>query len=138
MKFPVKRIGNSLWPDGTEANAEFEKLPQDKEMMAEVTQPRSGPFHRLFFKLCQRIGAGIGKDTAWVMDAFKTATGHYDIFRYGGKEHLVLRSIAFHKMDGIAFKQFFERCVQVAYEEWRIDPASVADLLAKEEAHVRK
>lgn len=129
MKLFVRRVGHALFPDGDASVAEFENLPQDKPLQADVTQPRNIKFHRLYFALCKRIGSGIGKDTDWVDRAFRTATGHYDIFRYGGEEKFVLRSIAFHKLDEIGFREFFNQCCEVAYTEWKIDPASVADLL---------
>ena len=65
--------------------------------------------------------------------AFKVETGHFYVFRYGGKEHMVLRSTAFH-IGRVQFKEFFEDCVQIMY---RLEnrPASVADLLVPEEKH---
>lgn len=138
MRFWAKRVGLSLVPDGDEALAEFEKLPFGKSLQVEAKQPRNPRFHRLFWKLCARIGSGIGRDADWVERAFKTELGFYDVFSYKGKEHFVLRSIAFDKLDNTGFRDFFNGAVQVAYSTWGIDPASVADLLAKEEDQKRK
>lgn len=135
MKFWAVRHGDALFPEGTELNLEFEKVPRDKPLQVEVSQPRNPAHHRLFWALCARIARGIGQTAEWVERAFKVETGHFDIYKYGGKEHMVLRSIAFHNMDQIQFKEFFENCVQIMYRVWKIDPASVADLLVPEEKH---
>lgn len=128
----VKRVGSALLPDGDESIATLDKLPFDRLLKAEVTEPRNIRFHNLFFKLCSRIGSGIGRDAAWVANALKIETGWTDVFEYGGKVHIVPRSIAFHKMDNLQFKEWFEQCVDVIYRVWGVDPASVADLLVPE------
>lgn len=132
----IKR-GKGLEPYGDESVTEFAHLPFEKPLQVDVAQPRNSGHHRLFWALCARIGRGIGKDAEWVERAFKVETGHFDVFRYGKRESLVLRSIAFHKMDQLAFREFFERCVQIMYERWKIDPASVADLLVPQEDQKR-
>lgn len=132
MRLWVRRVGNSLFPDSTESNLEFEKLPQDKSLQADIKQPRNPKFSRLYWVLCARIGQGIGKDRAWVSDAFKVEIGFCQVFNYGGKSHLVLKSTT--DLDEVAFKEYFEACVACAYERWHIAPASVADILVKEEA----
>lgn len=137
MKFFAKRVGYALVPDGTESQEDFDKIPRGKTLKCEATQPRNLKMHRLFFKLCQRIGAAIGQDTEWVEKAFKVELEHFDVFEYGGKTHMVLRSIAFDKMDQTVFSQWFERCIEIMYRRWKIDPASVADLLVREEDQKR-
>ena len=132
----VKR-GKGLEPYGDESIVEFANLPFEKPLQVDVAQPRNSGHHRLFWALCARIGRGIGKDAEWVERAFKVETGHYDIYKYGGKESLVLRSISFGKMDQIAFREFFEKCVEIMYRVWKIDPASVADLLVPQEDQKR-
>ena len=130
----LRRAGGALYPDGDDSAAVFEKIPRDKPLHCEIKVPRSTQMHRLFWALCQRIAQGMGRDDITadtVCTEFKLATGHCDIYRskrYG--EVRVPRSIAFHKMDNIEFRDFFNRCCNVAYETWHIDPAAVADLLA--------
>lgn len=138
MKFWAIKRGMHLEPHGTESIEEFDRLPTHKPLQIDVTQPRNLEHHRLFWALCARIGKGIGKDAEWVERAFKVETGHFDVYTYAGKESMVLRSISFAKMDQIAFREFFEACVQVAYRVWRIDPASVADLLVPQEVQKRR
>lgn len=129
MRFFAKRIGDALVPDGEVSFQEFDFLPMGKVLRIDAVQSRHIGFHRLYFALCARIGKGIGKPAEWVSNAFKVETGHYTVFHYGGKDVLQLDSIAFDKMDQVAFRTFFEECVQIAYRVWKIDPKSIADLL---------
>lgn len=137
MRFFAVKRGHGLYPADDESVAEFDKLPSGKPLQVEAKQPRNIKHHKLYWALCARIGRGIGKDAEWIDRAFKIESGHVDVFNYGGKAHLVPRSIAFDKLDQVAFSEFFESCVQTAYSVWHVDPASVADLLAKEESQKR-
>ena len=47
MKFWGKRIGEAIWPDGDEAVAEFGKLPIDKPLQIDATQPVEHVTHML-------------------------------------------------------------------------------------------
>ena len=132
MRIWVRRVGNALFPDGDEANMELEKLPMDKPLQADLKQPRNPKFARLYWVLCTRIGQGIGKDRHWVSDAFKVEIGFCQVFNYGGKSHLVLKSTT--DLDEVAFKEYFEECVQIAYNRWNVPPESIADLLVPEES----
>lgn len=132
MKLWFRRVGHGLFPDGDEALSEFEKLPIDKPLEADLKQAKNPRFRRLYWVLCTRIGIGIGQSRKWVSDAFKVEAELYTIFKYGGRTHIVLGSTS--DMDEPAFKEYFERCVQIAYSRWDVDPASVADILAPEES----
>lgn len=129
-KLWLKRVGNALHPDGDESVIALSKVPFGKSFAAELRQPRNGAFHRLYWALCQRVAEGIGATAENVSDALKIATGHYTTLRtktYGDLKQP--KSISFAAMDNAAFSEFFERCVQTIYTEWKIDPAAVEDLL---------
>lgn len=129
--FFAKRVGHFLVPVGEESMTAFEKMPPGKEIRVECKQPRNLQHHKLYWALCARIAGGVDIDPENVSDLFKIATGHCVTLR--SKLHGVVqvpRSISFASMDQTAFAEFFERCVRVAYEEWGIEPAAVADLLA--------
>lgn len=134
----VQRVGNALHADGDESVAAFADLPFAKKLRAEITQPRNIGLHRLYFALCARIAKGIGETTEFVDRAFRIEAGHVDVFEYGGKAHLVVRSLAFHKFDNLEFKVFWETCLRIMYERWRIDPAAVADLVVPEESQAHR
>lgn len=126
----VRRVGNALHADGDESISEMLSLPFGKPLRAEVKMPRNPDFHRLYFALCKRIGDGIGQDAEAISAVFKYATGHYDTVRtksYG--EIKIPRSISFARLDNIGFREFFNKCVQVALSEWGIEASAISDLI---------
>jgi hypothetical protein len=135
MEFWVERLGGVLHPADQESVEEFAKLPTGRPLHAEVKQPRNAAFHRLYWALCARIANAKGVTAENISDVLKIATGHVTILstKSYGQVH-VPKSISFAAMDQTEFKAFFERCVLVVYEEWRIDPEMVADLLVPQEA----
>lgn len=133
VDFWCRKIGGGLYPDGDESHEVFENLREGARYFVDAKQPRNSGHHRLFWALCHRIANGLGRDditSERVATEFKLATGHCETLmtkRHG--EVKIPLSIAFAKMDQTEFDVFFEKCVRVAYEEWGIDPALVADLL---------
>jgi hypothetical protein len=129
-KMFLRRVGNTLVPDGEESVSAMSTLPFNKSFMAEVKQPRNPAFHRLFFSVCRRIGDGVGCNEEQIASVFKLATGHYEIIK--SKRHGELKipkSISFAQMDNTKFREFFDKCLVTAFEEWRIEPESLADLI---------
>ena len=133
-EFWAERIAGALRPVDQESLDEFSKLPVGKPLHVEVKQPRNAAHHRLFWALCARIADARGVTAENIADVLKIATGHFTLVRtksYG--EIHIPKSISFAAMDQTEFRMFFERCVLVLYEEWKIEPASVADLLVPQE-----
>lgn len=131
VDFWAQRVGGTLVPDSVESSAVFAKVPFGKAVHIEVKQPRNGGFHRLYWALCQRVADGVDASSENISDTLKIATGHCTIVKTKSYGELRLpKSISFAAMDQTAFSEFFERCIRVIYEEWKIDPAAVADLLA--------
>lgn len=126
----LRRVGNSLHGDGDEAVCELLKLPFGKTLRAEVKQPRNPAFHRLFWALCARIAAGVGRDAEEISTVFKFATGHVDQIHSKTYGYIkVPKSISFAKLDEAAFRDFFNRCLEVAFTEWGLEASAFADLL---------
>jgi len=130
----LKRIGNGLWPDAADSNAEFEKLPRDVLLRCEIKQPRNAGRHRLFYAICHRIADAVGTEPENISDLLKIETGHFTLIhskKYG--ELRLPKSIAFGNMDDQEHRLFFEKCVAVIYSQWAIERedviAAVADLL---------
>lgn len=129
----VRRIGNQLHADGNEALAVLMAMPIDKPMECVVTLKRSAKHHRLYWKICARIAQALDRDglgSEEVSDFFKKATGHFTIIEsktFGPIERL--DSISFAKMDQLAFREFFEKCIRFAYTEWGIPADVFSDLL---------
>lgn len=132
--FWVQRMSGSLVPHDTESLDALDKLPYGRPLHVEVKQPRNSKFHRLYWALCARIANAIGSTSENISDVLKIATGHVTIVstKSYGQIHLP-KSISFAKMDEGQFREFFERCVVVIYEEWKIEPEMVADLLVPQE-----
>lgn len=133
-EFWVHRVGSVLAPLDMESVDELDKLPRNKPLHVEVKQPRNAAHHRLYWSLCARIAEARGVTAENVSDVLKIATGHVTTVRtksYG--EIHIPKSISFAKMDQTAFREFFERCVMVIYEEWQIEPETVSDLLVPQE-----
>jgi len=125
----VQRVGHGLFPDGDESIAAFEKIPAGKPIRCEVKQPRNVRFHRLYFALCQRIGDGVGLTSENVSDLFKIATGHVTKIKTKRGIIEVPKSIAFNNLDDLGFREFFNNCMRVAFEEWGLEPDAFSDLL---------
>lgn len=101
----------------------LEKLPSDKELRADVTQPRNLAHHKKYWALCSVVAEAMDITAEEISDILKLRTGHFELEGLeveDGKWQTVarLKSIAFHKMDQLAFNEFFERCVRVIYERW--------------------
>lgn len=126
----LRRVGNVLHPDGDESIGELLKLPFGKAMKCEVKQQRNSAFHRLYFALCHRIAEGIGSNSEAISTTFKYATGHYETVKtksYG--EVKIPLSISFAKCDNTQFREFFDKCIAVAFTEWGLEPEAFSDLL---------
>ncbi len=135
--FFLRRVGYTLHADGEDSVCQLAKLPLNKTLRAEIKQPRNPAFHRLYFSLCHRIADGIGAEAESVSTVFKMATNHVDTIRtksYGDVK--IPRSISFAKMDNLQFREFFDACIKVAFEQWGLEPNAFADLLdPKTELH---
>lgn len=133
-EFWVERVGAGLFPDGDESFEEMSKLPVGKPLYVEVKQPRNAAFHRLYWALCARIANAKGVTAENISDVLKVATGHVTTVstKSYGRIHIP-KSISFAAMDDTAFREFFERCVMVVYDEWQIEPEMVNDLLLPSE-----
>lgn len=134
----LRRVGNSLVPDSQESIEQISKFPFGKILRAEVKRDRSGPHHRLFWSMCSRIANAIGSDVDAVSNVLKVATGHCTWIQTKSHGRIPLpNSISFKSMDQIAFKAFFEKCLDTIYSEWSIERpdilAVVADLITPTE-----
>lgn len=128
--FYVRRVGNMLAGADDESTCELLKLPFTKPLRAEVKQPRNPAFHRLYWALCARIASGIGVEAESISSIFKLATGHTETIRtksYGDVK--IPKSISFASLDEMGFREFFNRCLEVAWTEWKLNPEAFSDML---------
>lgn len=126
----LKRVGNVLHGADDESIGELSKLPFNKHLRCEVKQPRNGRFSALYWVLCTRLANGIGSNAETISDVLKYKTGHVTIVRTKSDGELRFpKSIAFHNMDETAFREFFNRCLTVIFEEWRVDREAFSGLI---------
>lgn len=126
----LKRVGNALHASSDEAASELQRLPLGKELRCEVKQPRNGRFSALYWVLCTRLANGIGSNSETISDVLKYKTGHVTIVRTKSDGELRFpKSIAFANMDETSFREFFNRCLTVIFEEWKVDRDAFSDLL---------
>ncbi len=129
----ARRMGNSLVPDGDESIAALSTIPFGSQVHVEIKRPRNIRLHRLYWALCSRIAQSTGSNTLTaetVSDLFKICTGHCTLVRSKSQGEIRLpKSISFAKMDDSEFSAFFSKCVVVAFEEWKIPPEAINDLL---------
>lgn len=126
MEIYLRRVGIALHPDGQEALEEISKLPFGKPLRAEVKRDRSGPHHRLFWALCSRIGNAVGSDSEAVANVLKVSTGHCTWVQTKSHGRIPLpKSISFREMDQIAFRDFFDKCLDTIYAEWGVERTDI-------------
>lgn len=140
MVFWAIRRGNSLIPDMSDSASEMAKLPFGKRLHVEVKQPRNPGRHRLFFALCHRIADAIDVNAEALRDHLTVKAGHYYEVKTRDGMCRYPKSIAWSKMDETAFKEFFDRCVRIIYDDFGIARPDILDAVGdllepKEEAH---
>lgn len=131
MEIYLKRVGNSLVPDGQEAIEAISKLPFGKPLRADVKRDRSGPHHRLFYALASRIASAVGTETETVVDLLKVSTGHCTWVQTKSHGRIPIpKSISFRAMDQLQFRAFFDACLDTVYREWAIERLDVLAVLS--------
>lgn len=129
------KVDGVLVGEGNEANDAMAKLPSGVPLQCEVKRPRSAKHNRLYWKICARIATALDRtdiDSEKVSDFFKRATGHYEEIETKTWGTIIrLKSISFAKMDQIAFREFFEKCIRFATTEWGIPYDTFGDLLGE-------
>ena len=116
MKGAWRKTIGGLKPADALAEEVFNGLPLNAEVMAEVTRPRNLGHHKKLFALLKiiRDNQDFYKTTDDVLDALKVATGHwYPMKTQTGQTVAKTKSIAFAKMDQIAFNEFWDAVVSV-------------------------
>jgi hypothetical protein len=111
----IKTIGG-LKPADALAEETYSQLPLGTEVYAEVSRPRSLGHHKKFFALLKLIleNQDHYKTVDEVLIALKVATGHcYPAETRTGIKVMVPKSIAFSKMDQLAFQKFWDNVVEV-------------------------
>lgn len=115
--FRRELFGLSATDDASEAALKSVKLGDTVEV--KLKRPRNLQMHRLFWKLMQTVYENQDhyQSADEVCTAFKFAVGHVDSIKTKRGIIQVPKSIAFAKMDQIAFRAFFDAAIKFCVEE---------------------
>jgi hypothetical protein len=126
----MHKMGNVLILDDATDIDEFEAIHEGAHVKVMITQPRNIKHHRMWFGLLKATldAQDYFRTLDELHDAVKLAIGHSEERRtIDGQTYYHPKSIAFARMDQIAFRAFFDRAVELIID--RILPhTSQADL----------
>lgn len=114
MKGVWRKTIGGLKPADALAEEVYQGLALNAEVFAEVTRPRNLGHHKKLFALLKiiRDNQDHYKTTDDVLDAVKIGTGHcYPVEYRPGNWMVKTKSIAWNKMDQLAFNEFWEKVV---------------------------
>ena len=118
----MEKIEDSLVPTDEESIVAIRQIPEHSIVKIQVSVPRNIKKHRLFFAMLKLVFENQPEPRQFptqdkLLDALKIATGHVrEVRDLLGNTHIVPDSIAFGRMDEIAFSQLFESFKQVIFE----------------------
>lgn len=108
-----------LVPEDETAKAFMASTKHGALVRVKVSKPRNQAHHRLFFALLRLVADQTGLTTTRVLFMLKIKTGHVERIKFkDGTVAFDPKSINFAKMDQVAFREFFDRCVSVIVDEW--------------------
>jgi hypothetical protein len=136
-KIACRKQGRFLIPVDDEGLEVLAKLKDGRDVLVDVTAPRSVRHHRLFFAICKfvQMHCELFSDASIeeIKDALKLATGL--VQRYVSTEtaqtYYVCKSISFSAMDQTAFNVFFDAACNVIAGRW-MPAGSTADDVRRE------
>ena len=126
-----KRIGNTLVGVDFAADELLNSIPEGKEVLITVRQPRSPDFHRRFFAILRRVCETSDKyqDEEELLSCLKICVGHTKPVQLpNGEVYRLPRSINFASLGQDAFQRFTRRALYVLGQMLGVDP----ELLLKE------
>lgn len=133
MKLFMMRRGLRLEPANLESQDILAKIPARKMIEVEAVQRRNAAHNALYWSLLHRIADWLCQDdvTAEVVHEFmKLESGIFTLVKLpNGETRKIPGSTAFHNMEQVAFTEFFEKAVWLAYDRLKVPPEVIADLL---------
>lgn len=120
----VKKNG-ALYPVDVAADDMMESIPDGKEIVVTVRQPRSPQHHRWWFAILRKVVSNSEKwnDEEELLDVIKLAVGHSKpVTLWDGTIYRRPKSISFGSMGQDAFQRFTKRGLYVLGQMTGIDP----------------
>lgn len=120
----LKRRGPYLYPDDEGSTEVFSRLPTERSLFVEISQPRSHERLKLRWALVHIVAKAVGEDPEEISDKIKIAVGHYSELRFpDGRIDRRAKSISYAALDEIAFKEHLEKEIAAIYHLYDILPA---------------
>lgn len=133
MKLFMLRRGLRLEPINQESEEILLRIPERKLIEVDAVQRRNVAHNALYWSMLHRLAEWLGQHdvTAEVLhDFMKLETGIYSQVRMpNGEITKIPGSTSFSKLDQVAFGEFFEKAVHIAYDRLHAPPELLADLL---------
>lgn len=132
-KMYMMRRGCKLEPANAESQIALEKIPERKMIRVEAVQERNAQHNALYWSMLARISDWLGQSsvTSEVLhDFMKLEAGIFSQVRMpNGEIRKIPGSTSFRATDQVAFAEFFEKAVAIAYGTLGVPPVLLADLL---------
>lgn len=117
----VSRAGKSgLIPTDDESRALLNRMAEGECAEVEIVRPRSLSWHRMYFGICSTIGKNQDppRDVSSIDYEVRILAGHYEVMYVQGHEVFVPKRIAFHKMDGDEWAEYWQRAEMAIRERF--------------------
>lgn len=127
MKILLRRSGRALLPCTGHDYDIISKIPEDIDIICEVSIKRNVRYHRLFFAVMRTVFDNIPERIAQeyhissvdtLVDRIKIDLGEFTTEDIGGEKVLQLKSISFAKMDQSEFESFFNRAIDIISKKY--------------------
>jgi hypothetical protein len=112
----MQKHGNVLTPYSAVGVDEFDRISDGSTVKVQITQPRNIRHHNMWFALLQATfdAQDYFKTLDELHDEIKISMGYFATYRrLDGSTYPHPKSIAFAKMDQLAFASFFDRAVEL-------------------------
>lgn len=100
MKGWIVKKGRGFLPADEEAARMHVRMKDGECVEAELVQPRSVQWHRMYFGICREIGKNQDpvRDESSIDNELRVRAGHFDVLWVDGHECRVPKRIAFAKL----------------------------------------
>lgn len=121
MKLLMQKNLGALRPVDEAGEQALQKIKNGAVLMIEAKQPRNGSHHKLYFALVNIVfqNQEIYETPEQLHNALKIAAGIYEpLTMPNGTVHKIPGSIAFNRMDQVAFSAFYDKVCDLIAEHF--------------------
>lgn len=119
----LKRKGAFLFAYDQGGMEVFDKLPTDKPLHVEITQPRNYERLKLRWALIHIVAKAFNEDPEETSDKIKIAVGYFTELHFpNGRVDRRAKSISYGAMDELKFGEHMEKEIQAVYQLYGIMP----------------